>query len=468
MGKQFKRAESLHEVASAVTLEPLTPEDTRYVNLAPGRLTNDLKLLRQHFEQAALDPNHFAKATLTGHRGCGKTTELLRLERDLASLLYPIHLYVDQNLERDFDYTDLLLWVVEEVSRRLAEAQMPLDKGLVDDVASWFADRTLEDVSKVKSEIEASTEAEVKAKTGFYWLSLGLLARIKSSIVGSTERRQAIRRELQKYASDLIERVNLVLDNAHTQLEAHGHRTPLLLVQDNLDRLPAEVSRRLFFENGDLLKRLHVNLVFTVPIGIVMSPFNLGTVFEHRYHMPTIKPRLESGKSHAAGLKALQDLVEGRVAIDKIFAKPELVRELALMSGGSVRDLLRLVGYAAAEARADDKDRIDKVSVELAVKRLRHEFEELLIPGQVYYPILARIHHTKRDQLLAGAVASPQEVQTAREFFGQLLFNGSVLEYNGDGQWFDAHPAVQLTRSFQDALNDLKSTTATGGPATTA
>jgi hypothetical protein len=461
MSKQTKRAESLREVEAAVTLDALTPEDGRYVDLAPGRLTKDLKLLRLHLEQAALDPTRFTKATLTGNRGCGKTTELLRLERDLEPLLYPVHLYVDPMLERDFDYTDMLLWMVDELSRCFANAGMPLDKGLVDDVASWFADRTLEQVSNVKSELEASTTAEAKAKAGVYWLSLGLLARIKSSIVGSTERRELIRRELQKNARDLIERVNLVLDNAHTQLEKHCGGKPPLIVQDNADRLPPEPGRRLFIDNGDLLKQVRANILFTVPVGIVMAPSNIGQVFEHAFYMPTIKPRLEDGNPNEPGLKALQDLVEGRLAIEKVFAASDLVRQLALMSGGSVRDLLRLVGYAAAEALVDGKDRIDAASVELAVKRLRREFEGSLIPGQVYYPILARIHRTKRDQLVAGPTVTPDEVRYARGFFGQLLFNGSVLEYNGDGQWFDAHPAVQLVRSFQDALRAAQSETLT-------
>jgi hypothetical protein len=343
---------------------------------------------------------------------------------------------------------------------------MPLTTALIDDVANWFAARTLENISNVKTEIETETSAEVQAKTGFYWLSLGLLARIKSSIVGSTERRQIIRRELQKYASDLIERVNLVLDDAQAHLSKAGRNTPLLIVQDNLDRLPGEVSRRLFFENGDLLKRLRAHIVFTVPVAIVMAPYNLGMIFEHRFHMPTIKPLLIDGQPNEAGLKALHQLVARRVGIEKIFDSPELVQNLIQMSGGSVRDLLRLAGYAASEALADDKKRIDALSVEQAIKRLRHEFECLLIPGQVYYPILARIHHSKRDELVASPTVKPEEVQAAREFFGQLLFNGSVLEYNGDGQWFDAHPAVQQARSFKDAFNAFKSSAAgrTGTP----
>jgi hypothetical protein len=125
------------------------------------------------------------------------------------------------------------------------------------------------------------------------------------------------------------------------------------------------------------------------------------------------------------------------------------------MSGGSVRDLLRLLGYAADEAQVDDKTRIDKKSAERAVRRLRLEFERVLIPGHVYYPLLARINRTKRDSLATDPGPKPEEVKSAREFFSQLLFNGAVLEYNGDEHWFDAHPAVQDIKAFQDAKRDL-------------
>jgi hypothetical protein len=46
-------------------------------------------------------------------------------------------------------------------------------------------------------------------------------------------------------------------------------------------------------------------------------------------------------------------------------------------------------------------------------------------------------------------------VQSAREFFSDLLFNGSVLECNGEKCWYDVHPIVQLIDAFQETLKKL-------------
>jgi hypothetical protein len=94
---------------------------------------------------------------------------------------------VDDNLLRDCDYTDLILWLVDSLARKFAEWNMPLDTGLVDDVVGWFAEKTIEKVESVKTELTVEAEAKGEAKAGFYWLSLKLLARVKSALVGSVK-----------------------------------------------------------------------------------------------------------------------------------------------------------------------------------------------------------------------------------------------------------------------------------------
>jgi hypothetical protein len=118
------------------------------------------------------------------------------------------------------------------------------------------------------------------------------------------------------------------------------------------------------------------------------------------------------------------------------------------MSGGSVRDLMRLLDQAQLSARVDDKERIDKASASEAVTKLRIEFERLLIPGQVYFPLLAKIHETK--QLELEAALDQAAVQAARAFCADLLIMGAVLEYDGGECWYDTHPVVHEIRSLRN------------------
>ena len=452
MTEPFRRAEKLTEVARVATLEPLPLGDPRYVDLSAGRGTKELRQLRVHLEDQSAQDNRFAKVAFVGHRGCGKSTELLRLEQEMIRRFFPLHLYVDETLLRDLDYTDLLLWLVDSLTREFALKDMPLDPRLVDDVAEWFAEVAEEKSTALTTSLTAETELEGEAKLGFFAASLRILARLKSTVSGSLDRRQTIRSNLQRYSGDLIARVNGLLDNAARALETAGKEPDLLVVQDNLDRLSAEAARRLFIENGELLKDLRAHFIFTAPVALVMSPANLGRVFEHQFTMPMIKTHRADGKSFKPGLDALTELIGKRVDLERVFASNDVIRFLAQMSGGSVRDLMRLLDHAQLSARVDDKDRIDKASAREAVTKLRIDFERLLVPGQVYFPLLARIHRTK-DLALEFAL-DQTAVQAARAFCADLLIMGAVLEYNGERCWYDAHPIVREIGPFKDGIGE--------------
>jgi hypothetical protein len=314
-------------------------------------------------------------------------------------------------------------------------------------VVEWFAARTQEDLKTLRAEATAELQAEASGRTGLYFISLKMLARIKSVVQGSIERRQVIRRELQRYSADLLGRVNELLDGAARVLERNGKSPDLLVVQDNLDRLKAEPAERVFIENGDLLGELNAHAIYTAPVGMVLSAAaNTGQVFEHRYTLPTVKVQQKSGQPHKTGLDALIALVAARADLDKVFASRGVIRYLAQMSGGSVRDLVRLLFEAQSLARADEKDRIDQGTARAAVQRVRVNLERTLWP----YQALARIHEAKN--LPESEVASQNQLEQTRAFYADLLIKGVVLEYDGGECWYDVHPIMREIAVFKDAL----------------
>ena len=72
-----------------------------YVAISEGRGTTELKELRLCLEDHSARENRFAAIAFTGHRGCGKSTELLRLEHVLEPRFTPLHLEVDESLLRE-------------------------------------------------------------------------------------------------------------------------------------------------------------------------------------------------------------------------------------------------------------------------------------------------------------------------------------------------------------------------------
>jgi len=445
----LRPATSLQEISARATLEPLASGDPRYVDMADGRASRALRQMRLHIEDHDAEQLRYAKVAFTGHRGCGKSTELLRMEHDLAGRFTCVHLYVDENLVRDCEYSDLLLWLVESLFESFKRSDLNPPDDLVKGVANWFAEKSLEEVEAVKGQVQAEIGAEASA--GIFGLKL--IARIKAMVQGNIEQRRLIRLKLQSYGSQLVERVNDLLDWGQKALVKQGKRPDILIIQDNLDRLPVDVGRKLFFDNGDLLKRLRAHMIFTHPIAMVLAPANIGAVFENCFTMPMVKVQHRDGRSCKEGIEALIDLIKRRASIEQVFTDAKVARYLVILSGGSVRDLLRLLNYSQLEARTDGKSIIDQESAERAVKRLRIDFERLLIPSNVYFPLLADVHRNKDVATAAGEGVDANSAQAARDFFSELLFNGTVLEYNGDRNWYDVHPVVREIEAFRNAVD---------------
>lgn len=131
MNEPFRPAQTLAEVARQATLEPLEPGDPRYVDLSAGQETRDLKLLRQYVEDQDANERRYVLAAFSGHRGCGKTTQLRRLENDLAPRFTSVHVYADESLlqDPDLDYPDLMLWLVDQLVREFDARKHPSTRG---------------------------------------------------------------------------------------------------------------------------------------------------------------------------------------------------------------------------------------------------------------------------------------------------------------------------------------------------
>jgi hypothetical protein len=450
-------AQSLVEAAKFLKQEALDYGSPLYADLRAARATKELTKLEVFLSNAAATPNAFAKAAFIGNRGSGKSTYLLHLEHDLQQkrLFTPLHVYLDASLESDCDYSDLFLWIVDEIARQFKERGHPVKDAELAKVATWFAEKSLVHSTNWRKEIGIETEASAFAKGGLPGiLSFKILARLKSMIVGSETSRKTMRQNVQNYGRDLLDLVNGFLDHSREVLRAARKPERLLIVQDNLDRLRGGAPVRVFDHGGHMLTGIRADIIYTAPLALNLAPFDLRSTFFHTFTMPNAKVRLRNGKPHKPGIDGLIALIGKRLDVKCVFAKESVARFLVEKSGGSVRDLIRLLDDAQLEAQVDGKTRVDHASAKAAVRKLSLNFTRVLLPGVIYYPILAGIHQTKRDlSVPQKAVKSDTaaEARDARQFFAELIGNGTVLEYNGDDSWYDVHPAVCETEQFKDA-----------------
>ena len=211
------------------------------------------------------------------------------------------------------------------------------------------------------------------------------------------------------------------------------------MIFDNLDRYSPDIVHKVLIEQADNLKRLRCNIIYTVPISLIYEPKReaLPDVFKNVV-LPMIKIRQRDqswDQTYPEGVSSLIEVIERRIEVDKVFSDPNLVKTIVLKSGGSLRELMRLVQEACLETVGE---KIDETAVDKAIVNVRAEFTRPM--PQAYLSELAKIHMNKQTD------NSPTQ--------RSILFYRYALEYNGD-HWVGVHPLIHGLPEFQREIRSL-------------
>jgi Cdc6-like AAA superfamily ATPase len=440
----FQRANTLKAAYNACTLEPLEPAEIPqyYVDLSAVRKTSAVDGVSTilDFQEAA----NFSTILFTGHRGSGKSTELKRIQKIWEQSYHVIYLEVNEETDiNDANYTDLYLIVIKQVEFALRKLGLNFDKRLLNSFENWFKEITEENEESVEKSVNVEAEASLEGGAPFIAkLMVKLLAQIK----GSDKQKTTIRQTLEKDISRLKTDINLLLDDAYVKLrKKYPDFKGLLIIFDNLDRIPPEVADHLFFEYAAQLQELHCTIIYTVPISVLCSPKNPLSLFDGNPHIVPMVNIYQLDRNIAnldynqLGLDAIASLVEKRVNIDAVFNSRAELLELAKASGGHVRQLMQMMRSACLTASTKKHPKILAEDVIYAIKQQQFSFERF-IPND-HYPLLAQVCINK---------------DVSKDDIGQLmLFNTSVLEYNGDNRWNYPNPVVKQNEFFQKALAEI-------------
>jgi energy-coupling factor transporter ATP-binding protein EcfA2 len=384
------------------------------------------------------EPGEFTTILFTGHRGCGKSTELKRIQHRWEQDYRVIYLEADEETDiNDADYTDLYLIVIKKVEYELRRLGHKVDPRLLANIEAWFKEVIKEDERSVESSISLEGEATLGAEAPFLAkLMIKLLAQIKGSDTRKTTIRQTLQRDISRLKADL----NLLLNDAYKKIKA-TYPKGFLIIFDNLDRVPPAVSDRLFFDYGTQLKELRCTLVYTVPISALYSPKGLLNTFDSPHIVPMVNIyQLDRDRCdldyNQTGLEAIADVIEQRVNIEAVFETRQHLLDLTKASGGHIRQLMQLMRIACQTASTRGHDKIVDEDVTYAVKQIQFDFERFI--PQEHYPVLAQVCLSKN---------------ITKDDVGQLMmFNLSVLEYNGNTRWNYPNPVVKQSDAFQAAL----------------
>jgi energy-coupling factor transporter ATP-binding protein EcfA2 len=410
---------------------PLEPEDPRYVDLREVRGGRNLaRIIYRRI--ASTGSSNYHQHLITGHRGCGKSTELRQIKGALEEEnLFCVYFDVEEVLDvQDIEYLDVLLAIARVVSERLYEEAMALPEDLLTHLDDWFADIVF--TKEKYEEREEALQSEFGIDTAKVPL-LRFLSAITSSIRSGGDQRVRLRKQIRRELNDFFERLNDLLTAA--QKRVREDYDDLVVIVDGLEkmpyRLPEETQQSnhstFFIQHAEALKKPHCHVIYTVPISLILNN-NLADAFPDYEVIPMVAPE-------GRGREKLREVVRRRVSIDDIFESEAGLDRIVDICGGALRDLLRVIRFACDET----DDIIGTPEVDRAIQKLVREYD----------------YQVKEEDIPTLKQVAEHERLTGDETSARLRHQRLVLEYyNEDGQRYaDVHPAVRRVERVQQALS---------------
>jgi hypothetical protein len=373
---------------------------------------------------------------LTGHRGCGKTTELNRVRDALSGgtherRVFVSMLFADEWLDlEDVQPEDLVLQIVRQLAADLDAAGVGFGE---QKLKSFFA--TL--WAKAKSpKLDAVSLGADPLKFSF---------KLEHFPSARDEFRAILRGQLTT-VFDLVNRE--LLPEARKQLALDGY-DDIVLVVDDLDRIPQKVlvangatnHHSLFLDGSSALRAINCSMLLTVPIELAYSPAQarLRDIYGGAIEtVPLLPIQTRDGTAIREGEDALIEIVgrRGRQAFGtaesqpaacaaRVFADEDLLRRVVQCSGGHLRSLLVTMSQLLDWI---DELPLDANIVERYARETGRDFARALFPA---------------DRAVLRQVADDGQSSDDPRFF-ELLRNLYVFAYRGDdGDWYGVNPLLR-------------------------
>lgn len=402
-------------------------------------------------------PNEPTCTLFTGHIGCGKSTELLRLKQELEQAGFlVVYFESSEDLEMtDVDIADVLLAISRHVSkildkiileepRKFNELLQGALKVLNAEVTSFkLKPPELPGVPKI-GDVGISSENQKLS------IAFGI-----GEITARTKSDPTLREKLNQYLGPqkvkLIQAINQeLLEPAIAKLKQQGKKG-LVVIVDNLDRIDNRVKpwgrpqqEYLFVDQGEFMAKLNCHVVYTMPLALKFSN-DYGTLTQRFPEDPKVLPMVPvhwpDGRVHEQGMALMQQMVLARAFpelspkerlnnITSIFDSAATLERLCSMSGGHVRDLLRLLNTWIQEEMALP---LSRNTLEQVIRSRRND---MILPiSEEEWQLLHNVKQKKK-------VSDDQGYQ-------KLIRSRFVFEYRDGGEsWFDVNPILTEAREM--------------------
>ncbi len=361
------------------------------------------------------------KYFLSGHRGCGKSTELRRLavKPAIRGHYWPVHFTIRDEADiNNLDFRDVLLAIGGRMYRQYHAEGNQLPAQLLRELNSWRGQVTEEVTTLSGGRIG---DFEVNAGLDAFFAKAGLKMKLEPAT------RDVIRQVFDRNITGLINVINDIATAIHT----HQARLPLILI-DDIDKTTLELARNIFYNHREVMLQPLCAIVYTVSSSLFYSR-EFAAIQGRTIFLPNVKLHApgKTRRDHA-GYETMREFVRRRLNLDLI--APRALDEAVRVSGGVFREMVRVMRSAILRARR--AKRVELIHVRGAETEISGEYRRLLTAEQ-----RARLRRVRASNQLD----EPDKI-------APLLQILAVLEYANGEPWCDVHPA--LVSLLEDTNDD--------------
>jgi len=425
--------------------EALEEGDKRYVPTAQARGDFSFSRLLKALGVDDRDDTHWVLRRphareyhlFCGHRGCGKSTELRRLASRLHHKDAFFVIFIDVLEALDYNnlrYADVLLTLVKQLFEQLEKEHLELDAALLYRLENWFKER-IETNSKTR-EFATAVKSGAKLESGVPFLGK-IFSELSVAFKNNSTYKEELRSIVENSFSDFADSFNLCIQAAEAAIEDAGKGKKLLFIVDGTDRLRGDDNQRFFIDDVYQLKQVDAYFIYCAPISLLYEGNRVQQDFRH-FVLPMIKLREKFDATPLpAGYTIMRQMIHKRAA-PSLFVDNGLVDKIIEYSGGSPRELLKLLHYAFLRA---DGEQFDAAAVDAAIHDLATDYKRLIEPSD--HALLYAIDHTP-------------DTEDNSEQIRRCLYHLMLLEYDSKDFWRLSHPIIRTLQGYQKAADNAQ------------
>ncbi len=381
------------------------------------------------------DPQEPNACLLLGHRGCGKSTELNRMTERLIEAGYHVRTV---KCSTDLDlfnivHSDLFILMGEALLEIAEESDCEIRQELLKNIERFWLEGTETLVSQEAQDDILGAGTAVETKRIFAGI-LDIFAQIKTELRYNEETRKEYRRRISVRSSAWIRILGQV---SEAITDKTGGRRPINIFED-LDRLNPEDAWKVFYNYAAILSGMEFPVIYTFPIALSYDVrFSAMESYFITKTLPMIKIETIEGQPFEDGINIIRQIVEKRA--NRALFEEGVLDKMIQYTGGSLRDLFRVINAAAKRAERRNSGRIEMEDADYALEEEKTSLTRRI--EQKDYRFLFNIYQGNKERI------------EDKEMLLRMLQASVVLEYNGK-RWHNVHPLVVKFLEEQGLMGD--------------